>query len=93
MALTFVVRSAMSAHEHASWFKVNVFSREGSSTRGPFQSDEVHEALRLIGLEWKLADTFHDHEVVITITPHFELDNELVDLREKVRKFSEVLDA
>lgn len=50
-------------------FLVTLSSKHGQSTKVA-TSTGVHEVLYQWGLEWKTANQFHDHEVIITIRPY-----------------------
>lgn len=58
-------------------FTIAVDSNEGTTYHKNLSSSEIHEKLRHIGLEWKLADWAHDQAVIITVAPQ---DNEWASL-------------
>lgn len=64
--------------------------REASTVEHVVDDRDVHEQLRLIGLEWKTADYFHERQVVITLDPIPTGDSS--DVRLRIREAADALE-
>jgi hypothetical protein len=71
-------------------FLVTLSSKHGQSDYKT-DSSHLHETLRTIGLEWKTADQFHDHEVIITIRPYEpNIEEKVKELEDRLASIAEV---
>lgn len=71
-------------------FLITLSSKHGQSYH-TVGASEVNERLRQIGLEWKNADQFYDHEVIITIRPFDpDIEGHQAELEGRLAKIAEI---
>lgn len=70
-------------------FQIEVFAPGIKAEPKVCSGSEVTEELRQFGLEWKLADFFHDKTCVIVIKPHDpDKDATIAELQSKLDRIA-----